>query len=145
MGEDGPDLNFVPSIKKLLKEKCPDVKPRPPTIGVLALCARSFLDLLVDRTAVVCEELGRNQMEGKHVLTAVDALRLESIRQELAAKEKQISAAYAERKRMFGHHPISDRTPEENLKLMEQLRKEALDALRKRQAPKEDSDKQPNT
>jgi hypothetical protein len=132
--EDQLELNFTPSVKKLLKKKVPSVKPKPATIGVLALCVRAFMDQLVEKSAVVCDELGKNQMSGKHVLTALEGLGFQKFLGEMETKDKQIVADNAERKRMFSRHPISDRTPEENQKLMEQLRKEALEAVRQRKA-----------
>jgi hypothetical protein len=71
-------------------------------------------------------------MEGKHVLTALEGLQFSRLLPDASAKDRQILAANAERKRLRGHHPASARTEEENIQLMEQLRKDALAALRQR-------------
>jgi hypothetical protein len=126
-------LDFVPSVRKLLKAQKPSTKVRPPTLGVLGSCAASFMDLLVEASAQKCEGEGRNQLTGEHVLAAITSLHFPAMLEPVRAKHEQVQKAVADRKRQWGGKPPGlVMTGQEQVALMESLRREAVEAVRQR-------------
>jgi histone H3/H4 len=133
-------LDFVPPVKKLLKTQKSTTRVRPPTLSVLASCAASFMDLLVEAAAQKCVDEGRNQLTSQYVLAAITNLHFTAMLDPVRAKHEQVQKAVADRKRKWGEKPTGlVMTGPEQVALMERLRREAVEEVRKRRLSRQGS------
>jgi hypothetical protein len=127
--DEESSLNLAPQTKKLLKTQWPNIKVRPATLNVLALCGRQFMELLVQASAQICEEKDRSLMDGRHVISALQYLKFNDMVQAVEEKNKTIAKTAEDRKKAQADRKGPEMTEQEARELQEQLHRDALAEL----------------
>jgi hypothetical protein len=127
--DEDSTVNLVPQTKKLLKTQWPNIKVRPATLNVVALCGKQFMELLVETSAQLCEDQGRTLMDGKHVISALEFLKFNGMVQPVEEKNRSIAKTAEDRKRAMADRKGPEMTDQEARELQEQLHRDALAEL----------------